>query len=287
VAGPTLSSLKSHFEGTMFERYTEKARRVIFFGRYEASQFGSPFIETEHLLLGVLREDSTIAKRLSRPTLTLESIRRRIEELTPPLEKISKSVDLPLSAASRRVLVYAAEEADRRRDKHIGTNHLLLALLDEKDGLAAKVLSEVVTNPEVFRDEIGRMSDASWKVAHAPESKREDLVEIHGELWSADSVREFSAYYRRFHWEKHRWVASDALIHRSSQTLYRFAGQSYDLEKFELERGGWNEDHCVICWWKIIASDIPELGEGFTNGQDWLCTECYERFVSPDRPADG
>ncbi|MDQ6708030.1 MAG: hypothetical protein M3Z85_18900, partial [Acidobacteriota bacterium] len=47
----------------MFERYTEKARRVIFFARYEASQFGSPYIETEHLLLGLLREDKTLANR--------------------------------------------------------------------------------------------------------------------------------------------------------------------------------------------------------------------------------
>ena len=48
----------------MFERYTEKARRVIFFGRYEASQFGSPCIETEHLLLGLLHEDKALANRL-------------------------------------------------------------------------------------------------------------------------------------------------------------------------------------------------------------------------------
>ena len=68
----------------MFERYTEKARRVIFFARYEASQFGSPCIDTEHLLLGMLREDKGIAKRLSRPPFTIESIRRRIEELAPP-----------------------------------------------------------------------------------------------------------------------------------------------------------------------------------------------------------
>jgi len=51
----------------MFERYTEKARRVIFFARYEASQFGSPYIETEHLLLGLLREDKQLANRFLRP----------------------------------------------------------------------------------------------------------------------------------------------------------------------------------------------------------------------------
>ena len=58
----------------MFERYTEKARRVIFFARYEASQFGSPYIETEHLLLGLLREDKALANRFLRSHAAIESI---------------------------------------------------------------------------------------------------------------------------------------------------------------------------------------------------------------------
>ena len=64
----------------MFERYTEKARRVIFFARYEASQFGSPYIETEHLLLGLLREDKALANRFLRSHAAVESIRKQIED---------------------------------------------------------------------------------------------------------------------------------------------------------------------------------------------------------------
>jgi ATP-dependent Clp protease ATP-binding subunit ClpC len=166
----------------MFERYTEKARRVIFFARYEAGQYSSACIDTEHLLLGMLREDTAIAKRLSRPPFTLKSIRKRIEELTPPRGKVPTSVDMPLSAGCKRVLTYAAEEAERRGDKHIGTNHLLLGLLNEKDGIGAKVLSEAMVDASAFRDEIGRMSDASWKVAYPQKSRLENHVEIHGEL---------------------------------------------------------------------------------------------------------
>ena len=66
----------------MFERYTEKARRVIFFARYEASQFGSPYIETEHLLLGLLREDKALANRFLRSHAAMESIRKQIEAHT-------------------------------------------------------------------------------------------------------------------------------------------------------------------------------------------------------------
>jgi ATP-dependent Clp protease ATP-binding subunit ClpC len=66
----------------MFERYTEKARRVIFFARYEVSQFGSPYIETEHLLLGLLREDTALTNRFLRSHATVESIRKQIESRT-------------------------------------------------------------------------------------------------------------------------------------------------------------------------------------------------------------
>jgi ATP-dependent Clp protease ATP-binding subunit ClpA len=61
----------------MFERYTEKARRVIFFARYEASQYGSPYIETEHLLLGLMREDHTLARKFPHEKGAEQSIRER------------------------------------------------------------------------------------------------------------------------------------------------------------------------------------------------------------------
>jgi hypothetical protein len=126
----------------MFELYTEKARRVIFFARYEASQFGSPYIETEHLLLGILREDKALTNRFLRSHASVESIRKQIEEHTTVREKTSTSVDLPLSNECKRVLAYAAEEAERLSHRHIGTEHLLLGLLREEKGFAAEMLRE-------------------------------------------------------------------------------------------------------------------------------------------------
>lgn len=126
----------------MFERYTEKARRVIFFARYEASQFGSPYIETEHILLGVLREDKALTNRFLRSSNTVEEIRRQIESATIKREKTSTSVDLPLSNENKRVLAYAAEEAERLSHKHIGTEHILLGLLREEKCFAAQILHE-------------------------------------------------------------------------------------------------------------------------------------------------
>src|ERR1700722_7992070 len=105
----------------MFERYTERARRNFFFARYEASQFGSPYIEAEHLLLGLLHEDKALANRFLRSHAAVESIRKQIEGHTAPREKVSTSMDLPLSHECKRALACGAEEAKRLEHKHIGT----------------------------------------------------------------------------------------------------------------------------------------------------------------------
>ena len=93
----------------MFERYTEKARRVIFFARYEASQFGSPYIETEHLLLGLLREDKALTNRFLRSHASIESIRKQIEGRTTIREKVSTSVDSRRPSSRRRWSWYMPE----------------------------------------------------------------------------------------------------------------------------------------------------------------------------------
>src|ERR1700744_594448 len=140
----------------MFERYTEKARRVIFFARYEASQFGSPYIETEHLLLGLLREDKALTNRFLRSHASVESIRKQIEQHTTVREKVSTSVDLPLSNECKHVLAYAAEEAERLSHKHIGTEHLLLGLLREEKCFAAEILMERGLRLPAIREELQR-----------------------------------------------------------------------------------------------------------------------------------
>src|SRR6266542_2253052 len=154
----------------MFERYTEKARRVIFFARYEASQFGSPYIETEHLLLGLLREDKALANRFLRSHAAVESIRKQIEGHTTIREKVSTSVDLPLSHECKRVLAYGAEEAERLNHKHIGTEHLLLGLLREDKSFAAEILHERGLRLSQVREEIARSSSEKMSSNRPKES---------------------------------------------------------------------------------------------------------------------
>jgi ATP-dependent Clp protease ATP-binding subunit ClpA len=126
----------------MFERYTEKARRTIFFAHYEASQFGSPYIEAEHLLLGLLRGDKPLANRFLRSHAAVESIREQIEGHLAPGEKVPTSVDVPLSHECKRVMAYGAEEAERLHHERIGPEHLLLGLLREEKCFAARLLGE-------------------------------------------------------------------------------------------------------------------------------------------------
>ena len=154
----------------MFERYTEKARRVIFFARYEASQFGSPYIETEHLLLGLLREDKALTNRFLRSHTSIDSIRKQIEGHATIREKVSTSVDLPLSHECKRVLAYAAEEAERLSHKHIGTEHLLLGLLREEKCFAAEILRERGLRLSTVREELVRTQSEKMSASRPKES---------------------------------------------------------------------------------------------------------------------
>jgi ATP-dependent Clp protease ATP-binding subunit ClpC len=127
----------------MFERYTERARRVIFFARYEASQLGSGAIETEHLLLGLIREGKGLTSRLfAKGHLSMDQIRKDVEGRSPYREKVSTSLEIPLSTESKRVLGHAAEEAERMLHNYIGTEHILLGLMREERSTAAVILSE-------------------------------------------------------------------------------------------------------------------------------------------------
>ena len=160
----------------MFERYTEKARRALFFARFEASQFGSPNIETEHLLLGLLREDRALADRFVRPPASMESIRKQIEARTTVRERVSTSVDLPLSQESERVLAYAAEEAEQLSHKDIGTEHLLLGLMREEKCFAAEILQGCGLRLPTIREELSRVQ--SEKVASKVPAKEPVLSDL-------------------------------------------------------------------------------------------------------------
>jgi ATP-dependent Clp protease ATP-binding subunit ClpC len=155
----------------MFERYTERARRVLFFARYEATQLGSTSIETEHLLLGLIREGKGLTSRIfARSHLSLESIRKEIEGRTVFREKVSTSVEIPFSAETKRVLTFAAEEADRLLHTYIGTEHLLLGILREERSVAANILYDKGMRLASVREDIVQLLNEKTAPARPKET---------------------------------------------------------------------------------------------------------------------
>jgi len=284
----------------MFERYTEKARRVIFFARYEASQFGSPFTEPEHLLLGILRDDKEIIRQLVLK-VDLETARQEVDSrIKPGTKTIPTNVDLPLSEHLKRVLKYGAEEAERLNHQHIGTAHLLLGLMTEKVFASAEFLSRHGATLESLRKRIEALGEQTLKALGELPARQEEIrrrvkdylpgvrpslpaaVEIHGVKRHLEHIQMSVSRCKEYawHWEQKRWKARDIVIKKDGK------GFSFDLAlaenstEFELVKGGWNKDHCAICRWELFESDDPIHVVGFTNGRDWVCTECHQKFIA-------
>ena len=127
----------------MFERYTESARRALFFARYEVSQQGAISIEPEHLLLGLTRAGTPLVTPiLALSQISPDDLRSEIEQRSTARERIPTSVEIPFSSETKQVLLFAAEEADRLGHSYIGTEHLLLGLLREGASVAASILTQ-------------------------------------------------------------------------------------------------------------------------------------------------
>jgi ATP-dependent Clp protease ATP-binding subunit ClpA len=149
----------------MFERYTETARRVIFFARYEASQFGADYVQPEHLVLGLFREDKALVRKFLSSHAAAEELRKQIAEQFEKREKLSTSVEISLDKDAKRVLAFAADEAPTPEE--IGTAHLLLGVLRLGNHFAAEILRERGLSVEDVRQELkGAVPKGSFKKAH-------------------------------------------------------------------------------------------------------------------------
>ena len=146
----------------MFERYTEPARRALFFSRYEASQFGSLSIEAEHLLLGLIREDKAFTSRMFEAAqLSLNNVGDEIRRRANSRETVGTGVEIPFSAETKRILQFAADEADNLLHKHIGPEHLLLGLIKEEKSFAASILLKKGFTLAGLRDQVSAASQTA------------------------------------------------------------------------------------------------------------------------------
>jgi hypothetical protein len=178
----------------MFERFTEKARRVIFFARYEASQYGIMSIETEHLLLGLMREDRSLLWKSLRENGGAESIRREIESQITRGERLSTAIEIPVSAECKRILSKAAEEAERLGSKYVGTEHILLGILHEHDCLAARLLRERGLTLDWVREELTRPSDDPQRKFENAAAEIVSVMQI-ARVWGLGQATEFASMF--------------------------------------------------------------------------------------------
>jgi ATP-dependent Clp protease ATP-binding subunit ClpC len=138
----------------MFDRYTLSARRVIYYARFEASEFGSSSIDAEHILLGLLREDPALVAQFLGPEDSVEVLRHDVDERKPRQgQKTPVSIDLPLASDAKRVLKHADRES--RKLSQLDAPHLLLGLLLENECQAAEVLRAHGLNVSAIRERSG------------------------------------------------------------------------------------------------------------------------------------
>ena len=125
----------------MWQRFTESARKVIFYAQEEAQKFGEGYVSTEHIFLGLLREDHTTAAQvLAQMNVDPKRIREEVEKQLPQGD-VRPSHDMTLTPRAKRVMDLAYDEARQLQNDFIGSEHLLLGLCREGDGLAGRVIA--------------------------------------------------------------------------------------------------------------------------------------------------
>ncbi len=138
----------------MFERFTERARKVVVLAQEEARHFNHNYIGTEHLLLGLLREDEGVAARsLASLNVTLDEVREQVESIVGYGEE-GTGGQAPFTPRSKKVLELALREALQLGHNYIGTEHILLGLVRESEGVAARVLSNLDVDPDRIRRQV-------------------------------------------------------------------------------------------------------------------------------------
>ncbi|HYL34519.1 MAG TPA: Clp protease N-terminal domain-containing protein [Bryobacteraceae bacterium] len=256
----------------MFDRFTERARRVIFFARYEASTFSSPFIQSEHVLLGLLREDKSISAKLELSMDKVEAIRKEIKSGPHP---IPASIDLPLSRECRQAIAYAAEESAKLHAANIDSEHLLLGLLRINNGSAAELL-----RPYGIRYATVRKIVAAG--AARSSASRERPIEC-SSAWHDEALAEATAPSLLPAIASLRQLVDGAVEHLSAYS------DAYGDQR--LKRKPWTRKealgHLIDCaaahqqWFARVLTDAKLVALS-TPQDEWVTAQQYATFSWPD-----
>jgi ATP-dependent Clp protease ATP-binding subunit ClpA len=150
----------------MFERFTERARQVVVLAQEEARTLKHNHIGTEHILLGLLREEEGLAARvLASLDITVEQVRAQVVQIVGSGEEVTPG-QIPFTPRAKKVLELALREALSLGHNYIGTEHILLGLVRENEGVAARILLDFDADSEKIRNEVIRMLAAGPRVMH-------------------------------------------------------------------------------------------------------------------------
>ncbi|HEY3280953.1 MAG TPA: ATP-dependent Clp protease ATP-binding subunit [Armatimonadota bacterium] len=164
----------------MWQRFTERTRRVIFFAQEEAARLGENYVGTEHLLLGLVRENDSVAARiLERLGVNLGRVRQEIERQVARGDG-RLGQEMQLTPRAKRVIDLAYEEARQLNNNYIGTEHLLLGLVRESEGIAGRVLARLGVDLERTRREVMALQDGDVAMSPAKTRSRTPTLDEFG-----------------------------------------------------------------------------------------------------------
>jgi ATP-dependent Clp protease ATP-binding subunit ClpC len=223
----------------MFERYTEKARRVAFFARCEASKAGVPYIDDEHMLLGLIRENKgQLARFLSLDAI--EAVERETREHMPKTSNnVPTSVDLPLSKSCQQALKDAAAEAEAFRHRHIGTEHVLLGLLRQQDTLVTHILGEHGLTLAKARDVVAKISESAFSPEAERDAAQHARIDQPGSLEFVNAANDASLAKAELELIPHVPRVGEEVVLRSGNSLlaYRVRDVTYTYVETAEQRG--------------------------------------------------
>jgi len=164
--------------GTMFERFTERARQVVVLAQEEARSLKHNYIGTEHLLLGLLREEEGIAAQvLVTLDVNLDEVRMQVAQIVGMGDEVAAG-QIPFTPRAKKVLELALREALSLGHNYIGTEHILLGLIKENEGVAARILLEFDADSEKIRNEIMRKLTGSARRTPVPQGEQKKKVKL-------------------------------------------------------------------------------------------------------------
>lgn len=250
----------------MFERFTEKARRVVFFARFEASRWGTPSIETEHLLLGLLREDPGLITTFTGHSDAVAKIRAQIEARMTLRERIPTAIEIPLTADNKKIFAFAAEEADRLAARLIGTGHLLIGMLRVETSVAGEVLLAQGLTAAKVREKLpksiatnaGTASTDSIRVEEQRGEKARLALDafIAGLKWhtAEELMKSFAANARLIDVMGNIWNREE--IHKNFESLFAPYAKKNAAPHVEKAFDGQRDHYVAIVLWKnaVLAS---------------------------------